>query len=56
MGKDRASELDNVKDEDLGSVLGEEIGKFLDLVGVPRGLSKVGYGSGDVASVSALVN
>jgi hypothetical protein len=52
MGKERASELDRVKDEDLGDVLGEEIRKFLESVGVPRGLAKVGYGSSDVAGVS----
>ena len=52
MGKDRLHELDRVRDEDLGDVLSEEIQKFLELVGVPRGLSKVGYTSGDVAKVS----
>jgi len=51
MGKERSSELDRVRDEDLGMVLREEIQKFLDSVGVPRGLSKVGYGSDDVQRV-----
>ena len=44
-------ELDRVRDEDLGMVLREEIQKFLDLLGVPRGLSKVGYKSEDVHRV-----
>lgn len=51
MGKDRASELDRVRDEDLGMVLKEEIQKFLDILGVPRGLSQVGYTSSDVEKV-----
>jgi hydroxyacid-oxoacid transhydrogenase len=55
MGKERSSELDRVRDEDLGMVLREEIQKFLDSVGVPRGLSKVGYGSDDVQKVRLLV-
>jgi hydroxyacid-oxoacid transhydrogenase len=54
MGKDRVHELDNVKDADLGSVLSEEIQRFLDRVEVPRGLSKVGYGSQDISSVSGI--
>lgn len=52
MGKERESELSRVRDEDLGMVLREEIQKFLDLLGVPRGLSQVGYTSGDVERVS----
>ncbi|ODN79758.1 hypothetical protein L202_03670 [Cryptococcus amylolentus CBS 6039] len=51
LGKDRVHEADATKDSDLGSKLGEEIQKFLDLVEVPRGLSKVGYSSGDIASL-----
>jgi hydroxyacid-oxoacid transhydrogenase len=51
MGKERSSELDRVRDEDLGMVLREEICKFLDLVGVPRGLAMVGYKSEDVSRV-----
>ena len=51
MGKERLGELDRVRDEDLGMVLREEIQKFLDLLGVPRGLSKVGYKSEDVHRV-----
>jgi alcohol dehydrogenase class IV len=52
MGKERSSELDRVRDEDLGTVLREEIQKFLDLLGVPRGLAQVGYTSNDVQKVS----
>ena len=51
MGRERSSELDRVRDEDLGMVLREEICKFLDLVGVPRGLAMVGYKSEDVSRV-----
>lgn len=51
MGKERLGELDRVRDEDLGMVLREEIQKFLDLLGVPRGLAKVGYKSEDVQRV-----
>lgn len=51
MGKERSSELDRVRDEDLGMVLREEICKFLDLVGVPRGLAMVGYKSEDISRV-----
>lgn len=52
LGKERAHELDRIKDEDLGAKLREEICAFLDGVGVPRGLSRVGYTSGDVSKVS----
>lgn len=52
MGKERESELSRVRDEDLGLVLREEIQKFLDILGVPRGLSQVGYTSSDVERVS----
>jgi hydroxyacid-oxoacid transhydrogenase len=51
MGKERLHELERVRDEDLGMVLREEIQKFLDLLGVPRGLAKVGYQSEDVQRV-----
>ncbi|WWC70339.1 uncharacterized protein I206_104289 [Kwoniella pini CBS 10737] len=51
LGKDRAHELNNVKDADIGTALSEEIKKFLDLVEVPRGLEKVGYTSGDIAKL-----
>lgn len=52
MGKDRAHELTNVKDADLGQTLSEEIQRFLDKVEVPRGLTQVGYGTQDISSVS----
>jgi hydroxyacid-oxoacid transhydrogenase len=52
VGKERLHEVDRVRDEDLGPALSEEIQRFLEKVGVPRGLSKVGYQSGDVAKVS----
>jgi len=52
LGKERSHELNHVRDEDVGRALSEEISKFLDLVGVPRGLSKVGYASSDVSRVS----
>lgn len=48
------AELDRVRDEDVGMVLGEEIQKFLDGLGVPRGLRQVGYESGDIARVGQL--
>jgi hydroxyacid-oxoacid transhydrogenase len=51
MGKERAGELANVKDEDLGKTLEEEIRRFLDGLGVPRGLSQVGYTGKDIATV-----
>jgi len=56
MGKERSSELDRVRDEDLGMVLREEICKFLDLVGVPRGLAMVGYKSEDVSRVGLSIS
>jgi hypothetical protein len=56
MGRERSSELDRVRDEDLGMVLREEICKFLDLVGVPRGLAMVGYKSEDVSRVGLSIN
>jgi hydroxyacid-oxoacid transhydrogenase len=49
---DRADQLSRIKDEDLGQALGEEIQRFLDGLGVPRGLSQVGYTSSDIHSVS----
>ena len=49
---DRAGELDNVRDEDVGRVLSEEVRRFLDLVEVPRGLERVGYRSEDIGAVS----
>jgi hydroxyacid-oxoacid transhydrogenase len=52
MGRERSGELDRVRDEDLGTVLREEIQKFLDILGVPRGLAQVGYTSDDVHKVS----
>jgi hypothetical protein len=52
MGKERAHELDNVTDEMVGEVLSAEIMRFLDILGVPRGLAQVGYGRGDVGKVS----
>lgn len=39
----------NVRDEDVGAALRDEIQKFLDIVEVPRGLSKLGYTSSDVS-------
>ncbi|WWD17406.1 hypothetical protein CI109_101847 [Kwoniella shandongensis] len=51
LGKERAHEADGLKDVDVGRKLSEEIQRFLDLVEVPRGLSKVGYGSGDIAKL-----
>jgi hydroxyacid-oxoacid transhydrogenase len=56
MGRERSSELDRVRDEDLGMVLREEICKFLDLVGVPRGLAMVGYKSEDVSRVGVPID
>jgi len=56
VGKERLHEVDKVRDEDLGQALGEEIQRFLEKVGVPRGLSQVGYTSGDVAQVWQIVN
>jgi hydroxyacid-oxoacid transhydrogenase len=50
-GKDRAHELDRVRDEDIGKVLSEEIQRFLDLLGVPRGLKGVGYTSSDISAL-----
>ena len=44
--------MDRVRDEDLGNALSEEIQRFLEKVGVPRGLSKVGYTSSDISKVS----
>lgn len=52
LGKERAHEATSLKDEDLGAKLSEEIQRFLDIVEVPRGLSKVGYTGNDVTSVS----
>lgn len=52
LGKERAHEATGLKDEDLGAKLSEEIQRFLDIVEVPRGLSKVGYTGNDVTSVS----
>ncbi|EIW70764.1 hypothetical protein TREMEDRAFT_68204 [Tremella mesenterica DSM 1558] len=51
LGKERQGEAINVRDEDLGQALRDEIRKFLDLVGVPRGLSKVGYSKSDVGAL-----
>jgi hydroxyacid-oxoacid transhydrogenase len=52
MGKDRAAEAAAVKDADLGLALRQEIFKFLDSVAVPRGLSKVGYGTQDIETLA----
>lgn len=52
MGKERAHELDRVSDDALGGVLQEEIQRFLDGLGVPRGLKQVGYESQDIKRVS----
>lgn len=52
LGKERAHEATNLKDEDLGPKLSEEIQRFLDILEVPRGLSKVGYTGSDITSVS----
>lgn len=49
---DRVDQLDRIKDADLGQALGEEIQRFLDSLGVPRGLSQVGYTSSDIHAVS----
>ncbi|WVO16306.1 hypothetical protein L204_103981 [Cryptococcus depauperatus] len=51
LGKERAHEASNLKDEDLGKKLSEEIKKFLDVVGVPRGLNRVGYTSRDITQL-----
>ncbi|KAK8864297.1 hypothetical protein IAR55_001543 [Kwoniella newhampshirensis] len=51
LGKERAHEANGVKDIDVGKKLGEEIQRFLDIVEVPRGLSKVGYGTGDITKL-----
>ena len=51
MGKDRAHELSNVKDRDIGLKLREEIQRFLETVEVPRGLNAIGYSSSDIESV-----
>lgn len=52
LGKDRAHELNQVKDADIGRLLSDEIRRFLESVDVPRGLQAVGYNSGDVGRVS----
>jgi hydroxyacid-oxoacid transhydrogenase len=52
MGKERAHELDNIRDEDIGAVLRDEIQKFLELVAVPRGLTKVGYTHSDIETLA----
>jgi hydroxyacid-oxoacid transhydrogenase len=52
MGKERAHELDKVRDEDIGAVLRDEIQKFLELVAVPRGLTKVGYKHSDIETLA----
>ncbi|ORY34118.1 putative alcohol dehydrogenase [Naematelia encephala] len=51
MGPDRASELAKVRDDDLGTLLGDEIQRFLDVLNVPRGLSRVGYTSEDISKL-----
>lgn len=51
MGKDRAHELSNVKDRDIGLKLREEIQRFLETVEVPRGLNAIGYSSSDIESL-----
>ncbi|ADV20288.1 hydroxyacid-oxoacid transhydrogenase [Cryptococcus gattii E566] len=51
LGKERAHEANNLKDEDLGPKLSEEIQRFLDILEVPRGLSKVGYTGSDITSL-----
>lgn len=48
LGKDRAHELNQVKDADIGRLLSDEIRRFLESVDVPRGLQAVGYNSSDV--------
>lgn len=49
---DRKGELDRIRDEDLGQAMGVEIQRFLDGLGVPRGLKAVGYQSDDIGAVS----
>ena len=51
VGKERLHEVDRIRDEDLGSALSDEIQRFFEGVGVPRGLSKVGYTNDDVPNV-----
>lgn len=43
-----------IPDSELGSHLFETIARFLDNLGVPRGLQAVGYTSADVARLSTL--
>ncbi|KAL7421768.1 hypothetical protein Q5752_003539 [Cryptotrichosporon argae] len=49
---ERAGELSRVRDDDIGKVLADEIRRFLDLLDVPRGLTKVGYGPGDISKLA----
>lgn len=52
LGKERAHELDRASDEQVGAILGEAVQRFLDGLGVPRGLEGVGYSSADIGKVS----
>lgn len=49
---DRAEELRNISDADIGKVLREEIQKFLDSIAVPRGLEAVGYTRSDIETLA----
>jgi hydroxyacid-oxoacid transhydrogenase len=41
--------VSRLADADVGSALYDAIAKFLDVLGVPRGLKAVGYSKADVA-------
>jgi hydroxyacid-oxoacid transhydrogenase len=43
------SSIARLPDHQVGEKLYDEIAKFLDRLGVPRGLKAVGYGKNDVA-------
>lgn len=45
------SSSSDLRDEDVGDALFDAIAKFLDGLGVPRGLSAVGYGKEDVGMI-----
>ncbi|KAK4685544.1 hydroxyacid-oxoacid transhydrogenase, partial [Tremellales sp. Uapishka_1] len=51
LGKEREHELTGVRDEAIGDVLGEAIQRFLEDLGVPRGLGAVGYQGSDVSKL-----
>ncbi|GAA96175.1 uncharacterized protein L969DRAFT_91631 [Mixia osmundae IAM 14324] len=42
---------DRITDDDVGAVLHDRIARFLDSLGLPRGLSRIGYKNGDIADL-----